>query len=400
MHPQLTHLLATDRRRELTAQADRARRAACRHRGRRTRLAVVLPVALAVVLPSAAHAGEAFVSGDGVLSYVDPSNRENNDVLLRVEGGKIVITDRGAPVESSSSACQVVSASRVECPANVTVDVSTFGDSDKVEYRLPHEGFVSLGDGVVMYDGGPGHDKMDYGGADRGVSVTPEDGLANDGRPGDREKVETTFEEFVGSNFDDGPLFGTPHTDLMDGGPGNDQIAGGGGGDVFVASPGDGADDYHGGPGRDTLEYFRFSTPVTVSLDNVANDGAVGERDQVRSNVENLFGGSAADTSTSFGAFSQLDGRGGNDMLLGGSGPDTLSGGPGSDTLDAGSGGDVVFARDGAALDDVECGADTDSATIDSGERTLRNCESLDVGTLRLAAEQLEPDAATVRVAR
>ena len=192
-----------------------------------------------------------------------------------------------------------------------------------------------------------------------------------------------------------------------------------------------------GGPAYDSFLYFRYGMPVDVSLDNVANDAAAGERDQVRSNGENLMGGSAGDTLRSFGAFSRLDGGGGVDTLDGGSSPDTLDGGSGRHTLDGGSGNDLLAARDGE-LDDVECGTETDSATIDNGERTLRNCETLNIGGLgltptatrakagetarpairvdqslagqaptaeveatdRRGARQLEPDAATVRVAR
>ncbi len=67
---------------------------------------------------------------------------------------------------------------------------------------------------------------------------------------------------------------------------GNDIVAGGRGNDVFRAS--DGADDYHGGPARDTINYGHRSQPLTIDLDNVADDGQAGEYDNVRSNVENI----------------------------------------------------------------------------------------------------------------
>ena len=314
-------------------------RAGPRRRTRRALLACALPVAVAIALPAAAHA-ESFVGfgADRDLFYSDTS-AASNDVLVRVIGNEISIRDTARV--SASAPCRALSSIEVRCPNTArSIQIGTFDGNDTVEYRARHTGSVHLGEGVdtvfggrreasgqsiepVRYVGDGGHDRINYGGADRSVSVTPEDGNANDGRTGggDNENVDTTFEEFIGSNFSDGPLFGTAHSDLMNGGPGNDQIGAGGGADVFLALPGDGTDDYHGGPGIDAILYSSYSTPVDVSLDNVANDGAPGERDQVRSNVENLSGGSAGDTLRSFGAFSRLDGNGGNDTLDGGSAP-------------------------------------------------------------------------------
>jgi Ca2+-binding RTX toxin-like protein len=351
-------------------------------------LGALLAAGLATaILPAAAQA-ESFVGfgADRDLFYSDTS-AASNDVLVRLVGNEISIRDTARV--STAAPCRALSSIEVLCPNTArSIQLGTFDGNDTVEYRARHKGSVHLGDGVdtvfggrregsgqsiepVTYAGGADHDKISYAGADRGVSVTPEDGKANDGRTGfgDNENVDTTFEEFIGSNFSDAPLFGTAHTDLMDGGPGTDQIAGGGGSDVFLASPGDGTDDYHGGPGIDSILYFRYSTPVNVSLDNVANDGAAGERDQVRSNVENLSGGSGGDTLRSFGAFSRLDGNDGVDTLDGGSGPDTLVGGQGDDTLDGGTENDLFemgASADGA--DEIRGGGGTD--TVRYAQRT------------------------------
>jgi Ca2+-binding RTX toxin-like protein len=406
-------------------------RARPRGRTRRALLAAALPAVLAAVaLPSAANAASVSdgvgSSGERIVSVLDRSfffggSVENNDVTVRVQGDSLVIRDdAGITTEhqGNGGACFRLTTVEARCPRSVgDIQLNLAAGNDHVEYRAPQSGFVNLGVGSdrvvgglreasgllidpVVYSGGTGIDSVNYAGADRGVRLTPEDGLANDGRLGDKENVGPDFETFFGSFFSDAPFFGTPRDDQMFGLGGDDQIAGGGGNDVFYAFEGDGADDYHGGPARDAIDYESHDTPLNVSLDNVANDGASGERDNVRSNVESIFGGSAGDTLNSFGAFSALSGRGGIDTLIGGSGPDTLVGGAGRDTLDAGSGNDVVAARDGE-LDDVECGSDTDSATIDNGERVLRNCETLDftVGILKLAPTPLAATAGeTARV--
>jgi Ca2+-binding RTX toxin-like protein len=389
---------------------------------RRTRLALLaaaLPAALAAfALPAAAEAASVS-AGSRSLNVLDRSffvggSIENNDVTVTVRGDSFVVTDTAGITtehQGSGGTCVRTSAVEARCPlSNVNnVAVQVAGGGDKVEYRLPHEGFVDLGDGAdtlfagtresagfaikpVTYVAGSGSDVITYGKASQGVSVTPEDGLANDGRPGDQENVRPDFEGIFGSNFGDSPLFGTPGPDTMMGLGGRDIVAGGGADDVFLTSVGDGADDYHGGPGRDTIDYAGRTQPLTVFLDNVADDGETNEHDNVRSNVENVIGGSARDTLHSLDAFSRLDGRGGDDLLFGENGPDTLIGGPGVDLLDAGSGNDAVDARDNG-VDDIFCGSESDTLSRDTFESRVSGCETVQVGTLRLTPKALRAEA-------
>ena len=63
----------------------------------------------------------------------------------------------------------------------------------------------------------------------------------------------------------------------------------------MAAASSDGADFVEGGSGTDTASYeFRGQT-VRVSLDLLANDGALGEGDNVQLDVENIDGGSGND---------------------------------------------------------------------------------------------------------
>jgi len=379
-----------------------------RRRTRRALLATALPAVLAAVaLPSAAEAGSVSLSSTGALSYLDNANNENNDVSLRVEGNEIVITERGARITTSTSACEVFNLERAECPVNVSrVDVATFGGNDDVDYRLPHAGVASLGEGndtlfaggreaigraiqPVLYSGNSGHDIIGYGSADRGVTLTPEDGLANDGRPGDLENVDPTFETYFGTPFND-TLFGSASPDVMFGFGGRDIMAGGFGDDTFVSFAADGADEHHGGPGRDTMDYSGRSQSLTVQLDNVADDGEFNEHDNVRSNVENIIGGSAGDRLRSLGAFSRLEGRGGVDTLTGDGGPDTLIGGPEVDRLQGGTENDVIDSLDGVA-ENVDCGPGVDTLLRDSDG--FVSCENIKVGVLRLAPKTITAKA-------
>jgi len=368
-----------------------------RRRTRRALLAAALPAALAAIaLPSAANAafvGDGVVStGVHVVSVLDRSftggSTEANDVTVRVEGDSLVIRDSAGITIGSGGECIRVTTDEARCPRSVRdIQVNLAGGDDDVEYRAPQGGFVELGadrDSVtggrreasglriepVTYRGGPGADAINYAGADRGVRLTPEDGLANDGRPGDKENVNPDFETFFGSFFSDVPFFGTPRNDQIYGLAGDDQLAGGGGNDVFFAFEDDGADDYRGGDGPlDRITYESQTQPLTVDIDGVADDGQTGERDNVHGDVETLIGGSAADVLIGssgadriFGGLGddRLDGLTGNDLFVMeevADGADRITGGPGVDTVHYGKRSRPINAtlnHDGA--DDGEAG--------------------------------------------
>jgi hypothetical protein len=166
---------------------------------------------------------------------------------------------------------------------------------------------------------------------------------------------------------DDGP-------DQIDGGPGSDRLY-----------PGDGtdADDVRGGPGTDEVTYQDNSdtAPVSVTLDDVANDGRPGALGNVHSDVEDIMGGGGDDF---------LQGDVDNNHIRGDrpsfmqDGDDILDGGLGRDILDGGDGNDEIRARDGVA-DDVLCGPGTDTAIVDTID-LVTDCETVD------ASAELEPD--------
>ena len=86
-------------------------------------------------------------------------------------------------------------------------------------------------------------------------------------------------DELLGGSGND-KLRGDSGKDELSGGAGNDNLRGGGGSDVLG-----------GGVGSDLADYLPFDDPVTLSIGDGANDGERGERDTIRSDVENLRGG-------------------------------------------------------------------------------------------------------------
>jgi Ca2+-binding RTX toxin-like protein len=127
---------------------------------------------------------------------------------------------------------------------------------------------------------------------------------------------------------------------LVTDGDGVDSITGGAAADTFIASPG--ADRYQGGGGSDLVSYAARSDAVVADVDNAADDGAAGEGDDIRTDVELIAGGAAGDTLSGDGSAEVLTGGAGDDRLAGNGGNDSLDGGAGADTLDGGSGTDTV----------------------------------------------------------
>lgn len=184
-------------------------------------------------------------------------------------------------------------------------------------------------------------------------------------------------------------LFSVPVA--IDGGPGNDMIAGGAMSDRLVGGPGSdtisggwgddlldggaGGDRLLGNGGVDTVSYADRTASVKVTLDTTANDGEPGEGDEVV--AENLQGGAGDDLLTGDSDPNRLSGGGGADVLSGASGADTIDGGAGLDDVDGGAGADAISLRDGET-DAATCGSEADAVAADPGDLLATDCESVD----------------------
>jgi Ca2+-binding RTX toxin-like protein len=145
-------------------------------------------------------------------------------------------------------------------------------------------------------------------------------------------------------------------SDLLVGGTGNDRLdAGDLSHDLTTGRAS--ADTFVGGAGFDIVTYERRTAPVAVTVDGAPGDGASGEGDNVIADVEQVNGGSAADT---------LVGNAFTNTFRGGGGNDTLIGEGNSDVLRGDDGDDMLFALDGA-VDVVDGGPASDCAESDDG---------------------------------
>ena len=187
----------------------------------------------------------------------------------------------------------------------------------------------------------------------------------------------------VGGDGNDS-LLGGGMADSLWGNDGNDSLNGQGQIDQLNGGPGDDilnggdnqADDLVGGAGNDTADYSKRTDDLTITLDNLANDGAPGEKDNVHSDIETVLGGSGADNITGSAFSNLLIGNDGNDIIHGGGGNDTVKGGVGNDFLFGDAGNDSILGEGwndnlyGGAGDDILDGGTGSDILVDIGGGT------------------------------
>jgi Ca2+-binding RTX toxin-like protein len=232
------------------------------------------------------------------------------------------------------------------------------------------EGAATNGSDTFNATGESGSDTVDYSARTVALTITMGTGV-DDGEAGENDDVSnvtgvkggTLGDTITGSaNPDiiyggggDDTLDGDADADTIYGDDGNDTITGGAGDDTLYGGNGDdtfdegnatsGADTIYGGAGTDTADYNARTAALTVTLNTTADDGEASEGDNVRSDVENLIGGSGNDTFTGSSSANNLDGRAGDDTLNGGAGNDVFPQGTaddGADTINGGNGTDTV----------------------------------------------------------
>jgi Ca2+-binding RTX toxin-like protein len=212
--------------------------------------------------------------------------------------------------------------------------------------------------GADVLNGGPDADTASYldNNSNWAVRVSL-DNIANDGPKSltKNDNVKSDIETVRGSPFDD-LLIGTSGKQTLKGYSGNDVLDGG-----------IGPDDLFGGSGdTDAVTYENRATKVTATINGVANDGVVGENDNVKTDVENLIGGDHNDKLSGDGDTNQLFGGDGGDELNGLGGPDTLNGEGSNDTFIPSAGADNMIGGVGIDTGDYSARIAPQSLTLDA----------------------------------
>lgn len=179
--------------------------------------------------------------------------------------------------------------------------------------------------GNSIFKGGLGNDSLDGGAATDTADYSDKTGsvvvtLNSTTRvtvtvSGQAEDTIVNMEYVTGGSGAD-TLTGDSQANSLAGGAGNDLLKGGVGNDTL-----------DGNAGTDTADYSDKTSAVSVILNGTtaATVTAGGTPEDSLVNIENLIGGSAADTLTGDSLANNLTGGAGNDTLAGGSGSDTFS---------------------------------------------------------------------------
>jgi hypothetical protein len=152
-------------------------------------------------------------------------------------------------------------------------------------------------------------------------------------------------------------------------GPGDDTVIADSG--VLVFEAGEGSDRLEALPGASAdVSYADRSLGVSVRVNGLPDDGALGERDNVLGNISRLDGGRGNDLLEAASQETTLAGGAGDDRLVGGPGPDVVWSGEGDDVVDAGAGDDDIEGGPGA--DVMGGGPGRDLVTYRSATAPLR----------------------------
>lgn len=277
--------------------------------------------------------------------------------LLRVQSSPPVAPPTSATLDSSGQL--VVIGTSGEDQITISQDETTAGAPLKnliVSFNGVWEYFDASTVKSVVVDSGDGDDSVD-------VSVNLPTTI--NGGNGDDDLTGPDTGALLNGEAGNDRLAGGAGSDTLLGGGGNDSLTGGDGADLIDGEGGNdtivglsGADTCYGGSGIDALDCSQITAPLTIKLDNAANDGIAGEKANVHSDIEAILGGGGNDLLIANSANTLLDGGLGNDTLWGGTGNDTLFGDVGNDE---------IHAKDGH-VDTIDGGTGTDKASVDDSK--------------------------------
>lgn len=338
-----------------------------------------------------------------------------DSIAVSLSGGADIFSARGGAITASHLITGTTISSLSAMSAAVTVnggdgdDTLTGGDgNDTLSGGLGNDLFkTSTGgtaDGDDSYIGGGGTDKMDYSGRTAALTVTM-DSVAGSGQTGESDTLANDIEDLLGGTGSD-TLSGNALPNTIKGGAGDDTIWGGlagtcsadvdtldgeAGDDTFaMTATSDCPDTLTGGAGTDRADYQLRTAALTITLDNGANDGETNEKDNVKSDIEIVIGGTAGDTITGSAANDELHGGQGTDTLNGGGGDDILVGDAGNDIMNGEAGNDTF--DDGDVDAEIAGGAELKGAGGDvmnggSGSDTVTYTERTNPVTITICMD-------------
>ncbi|MEJ7928095.1 VCBS domain-containing protein [Sphingobium sp. AN641] len=233
------------------------------------------------------------------------------------------------------------------------------------------------GAGNDTVDGGNGIDTVSYSANSVAQTINLTLSTAQTIASGDVDTI-INVENVIGGTGAD-TITGSTGNNILTGGSGNDTIIGNDGNDTLIGGAGN--DVLNGSAGIDTVDYSANTVAQTINLTLTAQQTISSGNLDTLSNIENVLGGTGADTVTGSTGNNLLNGGSGNDTINGNDGDDTLVGGTGTDTLNGGNGIDTVDYSYGTVAQTINLSLTT-SQTISSGDAdTISNIENVIAGS-------------------
>jgi Ca2+-binding RTX toxin-like protein len=218
--------------------------------------------------------------------------------------------------------------------------------------------------------GGAGHAEIDGGGGDDTIAGR-DAGDFLDGGSGRDVLIGAGGDDHLAGGEGKDVLYGGGDADFIEGGNGADRLIGGDGDDVLVDGAGD--DLIDGGDGVDYVDFYDATQAVAIDLADRGRQATSRGADIYR-HIEHVHGSSFNDTLSGDRFGESLVGGSGDDLIQGRSGDDTLYGSDGADTVMGGDGDDLL----GGTVVDGGAGVDTllvmvnGKATVDLGHDGLQ----------------------------
>jgi Ca2+-binding RTX toxin-like protein len=219
------------------------------------------------------------------------------------------------------------------------------------------------------------------------VNVASVEGLTLNGNDGndsiDMFYLNSAIALTINGGAGDDLLAGGAGNDAINGGTGNNTLIGWGGNDTLNGGNGNATFLYMPGPaslgtdtlsidsgGVGTLDFEYLTDGVTVNIGSTSTQNVVSGLLSLNlgtsTTIANVIGGSGNDTITGNSLSNVLDGRDGDDTITAGTGNAVMYGGAGDDTLTGGSGNDLLY---GGAGDDTLAGGGVTILTCSPGRR-------------------------------
>ena len=371
-----------------------------------------------VLTPEQQYEGVPFdaAKGNAPAGCADNSEGDATTLVLKLDA-KATGLRLAAPdghISANGSLCDAAGVSKIRVLGDATANTVIIDGSQGAfpDELLASDGAIEidLGDGKdsVAIMGSAEIDNFKLGSMDATVQIqtsarlprirtTNQETLIVSSGPGD-DRIEGGGGSGLGSALNVAlKAWGGLGADALSGGSKDDELHGGQDDDVFeTAATADGADVYDGGSGVDTMSYDLRTAPLSVKLNDAADDGEANERDNVQASVEAIAGGSGADTFTGSAADNTFIGGPGNDTLNGGGGNDVFieaaerqgsdiyNGGDGSDLIDY-SGRTLPMTISLCVSTQTGCGAGACGCAANDGEEgendTLANVENVSTGS-------------------